>query len=274
MMGQQKDSKVKKQQSKKTVKKTTGKSKAVKLPKISKKKKTNENEVKSTKRKPTVKKDEQTHHTEQFAEVNRPTLLLQYLYFLNSNANKYIAIGLSPENDFRPTIVLASSMSHVVFSVPDWIALFCNYMYEPINQWFDGDESTENQCLIQKNYKISNFKSEDTRLILIENIPQNRLNNSMFLTQEEYRQCIGMDSYVQPLIKQMQTNSNIIRDYFDLYVGYCFCKKKSQLDDDEFFMPFDNTLNLDTYRVFKEIPLICENKIKADLTLMEEYAFE
>lgn len=260
MKGQQGEPKVKKEKVKKTAKKVELSTN--KPSKVSKAKKQDAKPVTQTKKKT------------EFEEVARPALLLQYLYFLNQSTNKYIAIGLIAENDFRPAIILASNLNYVVFSIPDWITLFSNYMYEPIIKWFEGDDGLENNLLIQKNFKVSNFKIPDKRMVMIENIPQNRLNNTMFLTQVEYNQCLAMNTYIQPLIKQMQQNSNMVRDYFDLYVGYCFCKNKFSLDDDEFFSPFDQTVNLDIYRVFKEIPLICEKKIKSEIEIIKDYSFE
>lgn len=42
-------------------------------------------------------------------------------------------------------------------------------------------------------------------------------------------------------------------------------KNKSSLLDEDFFPPNDNNVNLDSYRLFKEIPIICEDLLKEDV---------
>lgn len=246
------------------------KQKSLKKEKTIQNKNTKEKVVKACKKKENVLKKNDLS-TCRLTVSDRPPLLLQYLYFLSTNATKHLSLGLAPDQDFRPLIVLTSGYSHVVFYIPDWITLFYAQLKDPIDKWFEGDDSAKDEIITMKNYKITKLVVNDVRLIEIENTPHTRVNNSVFLNHDEYKQCWTMDSYFQPLIKQMQTNSHLVRDYYELYVGYCYCKKKFHLDDEEFFVPFDGIVNVDTYRVFKEIPIICREKMKSDLSLMDEF---
>lgn len=243
------------------------------------------------------KVNEQANNEEEKEELkllirveSRPNILLQYLYFLNECGTKHVAVGFLPEEDFRVYILLSSNLSHVRISITDWLALLHLEAVGSIEKWFSNDEDNllllsflndGNQAVVEtegeenetmlimqtKNIKVSKLIVNERRLIQIENIPQNRVNSLLFLTKEEYKQCQLLDTYFQPLIKQMQANSSLIEDYYELYVYYCINKKKCILNDDEYFVPTGTAITFDIYRIFKEIPVICKDRLFKDLSI-------
>lgn len=75
-----------------------------------------------------------------------------------------------------------------------------------------------------------------------------------------------MDSYFQPLIKQLMLLPQLISDYYNLYIYNCQTAKKTTLDDTDYFLPFGAQNLLDSFRLFKEIPIYSREKLDQDLS--------
>lgn len=245
--------------------------------------------LKQTK-KPTVRKNPKNKQENVTTEINpppesflkwqeRPQLLLQQLYFLSCAGSKHVSIGFAPDFDFKPMIILTSGYSHVHFSVTDWLAMFHLDPIVPIENWLGGQDtwmsntdcitpSSDDMLMMSKNIQVVKYIVNGKKYIHIENIPKKHTNRGALMDYNEYNQCLQLDSYFQPLIKQMQCNSALIEDYYELYTYYCITKAKSCLDDSEYFEQFGNTINFDTFRIFKEIPLVCKERLTKDLSLI------
>lgn len=193
----------------------------------------------------------------------RPQLLLQSLYFINDNVPKHIAVGYSPENDFRPGFILGNNISHVVLGVVDWLALFL--VKQQIEEWFAGvTDDTEPFLLATKNIRVSKYNASPN-IIVVENTPRTWSNNQVLLNLREYQKCLELDNLFQPIIKQMQSNAAQIDDYYSLYIFYCMQKRKQTLSDEDYFLPFTTNSSIDTFKLFKEIPLLCSEKLRNDI---------
>lgn len=196
----------------------------------------------------------------------RPTFLQQTLYFINDQSIKFISIGYSPENDFKPTFILANSSSYVILSVTDWLSLFM--MKQEIEKCFAAEKSDKESVLYaMKNITVSKypFGYHDSTVLLIENTPKTRLNNQVFINLREYSKLLELEPIFQSLLKQMQPNAAPIDDYYNMYAFYCIQKQKQFLSDDEYFLPIISINNVDSFKLFQEIPVICSEKLKKDI---------
>lgn len=191
-----------------------------------------------------------------------PTLLLSNVYFLNARNSKYILIGYSALKDFKPVIVFCTDGCFVEFILSDWITLIINQ--QKINQWFASANENEFICIPTKNIVIKNISVSNCLLLEIQNLKQTRSSNSICLNENEYKKCIELDSFIQTLMKNFQSNWWSVEDFYNVYVGLCATNKKFMLDDANYF--YSNNTNIDSYRLFKEISYLCSEKLLNDVT--------
>lgn len=195
--------------------------------------------------------------------LNQPSLLLSTIYFLNNQCNRHVVLGYAPENECRPLFILGTMNSFVSLSTTDWVMLMLSKIQ--ISSWFNNEDDFENDVIISKNIKIAPFQSKTNKLICIENLNCDRANKSILLSEEEYNKCVDLDSIIHIISKQMQQNSIHIDDYFNMYIYYCLSKEKTKLSELDFFPPNDTNTFFDTFRLFKEIPLLCAEQVEKEL---------
>lgn len=200
----------------------------------------------------------------ELAEFRRPNLVLQSVYFLNDNATKHISIGYDPTNDFRLSVIVTCNLSYVIMSAVDWASFMLNFI--EISDYLAGKNCEEFvNVRTTKNIRISKVDMNDKRYCYLENHPRTRLNNGVLFNQKEFDKCCQLDSYIQPLLKQMQLTPHLIDDYYNWYVYHCQLYKKSVLNDSQYFIPYGNSTTFDSLRLFNEIPIYCEEKLNIDL---------
>lgn len=225
-------------------------------------------------KKPQLKKNEKTAVKKRETEENsvcqlpiqsRPNLVLQLVYYLNDMGTKHVAIGFDPLNEFRLTVILSSNYSFVVMSTVDWFTFMLNIpevhnYFNDIVQLHCSEFKTTKNIIMQKH-------NGDDKVLQIEDYPRTRSNNMIFLKNEEFTRCLELDAYLQPLIKQLQLYPQLILDYYNLYIYHCQTSNKQTLNDTEYFLPLGNGNLLDSFRLFKEIPIYCREKLDRDLSV-------
>lgn len=192
------------------------------------------------------------------------SMVLQNIYFLNTEKSKFILIGFDLFKDFKPIIVFRHKNAYVEFTLSDWITLTINE--NNLNEWKVNNENFECVSIRTKNVCIMKVMKKDNAFVKIENIERNRPTNTIDLDYDEYKKCIEMNTYVQNVMKTFQTNWFEVEDYYNMYVHKCNAQKKFCLDDIEYFCT-DNA-NIDTYRLFKEISIFCTDKLANDVSFM------
>lgn len=205
-----------------------------------------------------------------FIVLQEPVLLLNTTYFLNRNCNRHLILGYSPDNECRPLYILGTASNFVTLSISDWMMLMMSK--SQIESWFDNTEdSSEDKTILSKNMKISRYYGPlGGKYIYIENLNCEHINKLVILSEEDFKQCVELDSFLFKYSKQMQVNSVFIDDYYNMYVYYCLSKNINQLSDEDFFPANDLNNTIDAYRLFKEIPIICKDKLKIDLCKSKE----
>lgn len=196
----------------------------------------------------------------------RPALVLQNIHFLNECGTKHVSIGYDAGNNFRLSIILATNQSYVHFSVSDWLAFMLNFieLTNYLKQTVGVDEQIKFHT--SNNIKISKENINKRNFIYIENLPRTRLNNGILLDYKEFERCLLLESFIQKCLKEMQVNPPMIDDYYNWYVYHCHSRQKSILDEADYFAPFGNPTSFDSFRLFQEIPVYCEDKLNADLS--------
>lgn len=196
----------------------------------------------------------------------RPHLVLQNIHFLNESGTKYISIGYDSDNSFRLSIIISTNQSYVYFTVADWLAFMLNVMeisnYLKQRIVSDDDSKFHTSC----NIKVSKENINERNFIYIENMPQTRVNNGILLDFKEFDRCMLLESFIQQSLKQMQVNPSMIEDYYNWYVYHCHTRQKKILDENDYFAPFGNPSTFDSFRLFQEIPIYCEEKLNLDLS--------
>lgn len=196
-----------------------------------------------------------------------PCLLFQTVYFLNNTCNKYLSLGYDVKNGCRPLFTIGTSLGFVTLSTSDWMMLMINKIQ--IEYWFNNiGDSFEPGLITSKNIQLSQIRNGEQNFIMIENLNATRNNKTVLLSEEEYRKIIDIDSFLFLTVKQMQQNSIMIDEYYNMYIYYCIAKGKKLLTDEDFFPSLDlNNANFDLFRLFKEIPLNCREEIERDVVL-------
>lgn len=194
----------------------------------------------------------------------RPEMLLENVFFLNSSFNKYVSVGFLVSENCRPMIVLMHDLHFFTLLLTDWLAIFT--FNTQIKNWISTDcnDSVPNDTWVaSKNIKLTKVVTNERRVIQIESTLQN--NCLITLNSAEFEKCIELDSYVQYLLNQMQNNYLFVDEYYNMYVYYCILNKKSRLSDEEYFTLSNFSNNIDSYKIFSEIPICCCRKLSTDL---------
>lgn len=203
---------------------------------------------------------------------NPPSLLLQSVYFLSPH--KYLAIGYSVEHDCRPIILINSlsrqlPTSYIELDWNDWFVLsrakFAIQNWFTIGQPFPGGEPINSN-----KFSISTFYiPRGGRLIMLENKQSNRENCVVFLDEADFKKCVEADCFFFGIIGQLQSNWQQVGDYLNNYVFRCIISGRSFLPEDEYFQSTNIQSNLDTYRLYQEIPFLCQDRIQSELAALQ-----
>lgn len=195
----------------------------------------------------------------------QPVLVLPNIYFLDQYNTKFILIGYSATNNFNPIIIFAHNLSFVELTLSDWMALTMND--KVADNWFKTIDSVEGKLIKTKNIKVVKKIEKNNPTLQIQKLAPSRSNNYINLNMFEYRKLVEIDSFVQTIMKNLNSNWIQVQDYYNLYVFYCNLKNKTVLDDSDFFTYDDS--NFDCLRLFNEISINCRQKLLYDITIFD-----
>lgn len=190
-----------------------------------------------------------------------PTFLLTNIYFLNNQCTNFVLVGCAPSEKFKPTIIIFLDDSFVELALSDWVAL--NISNELTHKWFKSDDIKEGLLIKTNNISIEKKIVCRNKVLQIQNLPQISSNNYIELKAEDFQKINEMNTFIQFLMKKLQSHWLVIQDYYNLYIYYCYIKNKNVLDDEDFFV-YDEPKDFDSYRLFREISFLCKDKILLD----------
>lgn len=220
--------------------------------KVSKQVKSVKNEVKSS-----VKNLEKSSSKKSKKAIvikkNFNHLLLTYSYFLNNENTKIITIGFDSTN-FSPTIQLGKiGKSILTWNVLDWITF------------------TFHACSIQNNLNnninisisFTNFMihNSDGQIFIKNNISDEEIE----FTSEEIWIVLKLIEYFNTIIFHYKSCAVYVQEYYNQYVVNCASKDLFYLNTTDYFIPPADHYQLNYYRLFYEIPIICKEKLLSDV---------
>lgn len=221
--------------------------------------------------KPKKNKKKKTEEIESVISISsQPELLLRSVFFLNLECTKNISIGYAIADNCRPMFMLSHDLSYVLLALTDWMVIFLSNLL--IQNWYAQvvDVNTNDSCVVSKNIKLKRVMINGVPLIEIENVPKKSFNNSVLINLREYERCCELDSYLQYLFRQAQQNWIYVDDYYNMYVYYCLLKNKPYLDEEDYFTIIDLPQSIDSYKIYKEISLVCKEKLSVDVRVCVE----
>lgn len=193
-----------------------------------------------------------------------PALLLQYSYYLNREATKCVNIGIDPYR-FDPRIIIFSPTQRkgVHLSPVDWTYLYSSYesvhdflTYKNDCVWFSSPTMTMKSVI----------SSPNARMIKLRNTCSSIPCRKITLNFIEWDTLKGLTQYLNVLTTKFLEISPLVADYYRTYLHQCKVLNKHQLTKDDYFLPDDvGSLQFNSYRLFNEIPTICEEKLFEDL---------
>lgn len=197
----------------------------------------------------------------QKGEYDRPTLLLQYCYYLNSAATKQVIVGFDSET-FRPYVVLMSlcEKSYLFFSVSNWSFVIdgldkCEkYLkYKKENVWGVSADDI---------FQMDKVESDDcnTRQIKIANVV---FNCEILFGLEEIETLIQLSSFLSRILNHYNDKWGYVKEFYRAYLIECCVGDENKFSLKQFFSIKSPSVNY--FRLFNEIPVICRNKLKNDL---------
>lgn len=194
--------------------------------------------------------------------VSAPALLLQYSYYLNAEATKCVNIGIDPYT-FQPKMIIFSPIQRkgVNLTCTEWAYLHTSYQgvrdfltYQKERAWF----STNNIAV------RSTTSKANIRLIKLRNNPSPSHKINLNLT--EWETLKSMTVYLNALMEKFCQISPMVRDYYDTYITKCHTLAQDVLGPNEFFEPLNGDVtSFNSFRLFNEIPVLCEEKLFEDL---------
>lgn len=199
--------------------------------------------------------------------IEAPKLLLQYKYDLIGSDSKYISIGYSTEPEFKTTVIIFKNEKSFIVLHPSSWKVISSFAREHIDKYFaEKDKNGMKKRIIvnSPSIKVSKMQSNDEFLIKIESIDGKYANKSVTLNEVEWKNCLDLSDYFEDVVEYYNKNCSNIEMYYQNYMVNCVLKGKMKLDKNDFFLP-NKPANYNVFRLFYEIPIICENKLKLDL---------
>lgn len=187
-----------------------------------------------------------------------PSLLCQYTYFLNKHFTKVLLTGFDTTT-FKPTIYLASltTKNKIVFSNEEWACVIAclKYCVKFLNGSSDVAWYSSNSLVIES------ISVDGERLIKITNF--NITDSSFTLNLEELEKIEQLSAFLTRIIKHYCQYWYDLEVYYRTYVLKCISNNSRSLDDSDYFSPGNRCLNY--FRIFHEIPIMCNHKLLTDL---------
>lgn len=190
-------------------------------------------------------------------DIDLPNLICQYTYFLNKIASKILLIGFSPDT-FHPLIYISSleQNQQLHFKKEEWCCFnaclkYClKFLTEKSKTvWYSSNSLV-----------IESITTNSERLIRITNFDV--VDGVIELNLEEIQTIEKYSEFLTTLINHYSENWLDVETFYHTYLFKCAQLNKKKLDFDDFFKPSNRSLNY--FRIFNEIPIICERKLEAD----------
>lgn len=196
-----------------------------------------------------------------------PALLLQYSYYLNQEATKCVNIGIDPCT-FEPRMIIFSPTLRkgVHLSPIEWTYLHTSYQavrdfltYKNDCAWFSSHNINMKSMISPANVRMIKLRngSSACRKIVLNFIEWETLNSWTL--------------YLGVLMAKFIEISPMVIDYYRAYLHQCRVLGKSVLTSDDYFVSEHGGTLFNNYRLFNEIPIICEGKLFEDLSGVQGY---
>lgn len=194
--------------------------------------------------------------------VSPPALLLQYSYYLNQEATKCVTIGIDPYTFVPKMIIFSPTLRKGVnLSCTEWAYLHTSYQgvrdfltYKKDRAWFSTNNIALRSMTSKTNIRLIKLRNNPT--------PSHKINLNFI----EWENLKGLTSYLNALMEKFIQISPMVSDYYDTYISKCHELNQEYLPPHEFFEPQNGQIrNFNSFRLFNEIPVLCEEKMHEDL---------
>lgn len=190
-----------------------------------------------------------------------PDLLLAYTYFLNSSHTCHLSIGYDTQNFNLKIILFKNNMFHT-FGWSDWNILY-GYT-ETIKKFLDHKHKADLIELPQTNgstqFKMT-IRGSKKCFMSVQN------NKKIVLDVSECSKLLSHLQYINSIASWYNVTVNQIQNYYDHYLQICIDNNILQLLPHHFFLIGEEVNNFcNGSRIFNEIPVLCFNKLRTDLS--------
>lgn len=209
--------------------------------------------------------------TQAGSRLSPPALLLQYSYYLNSEATKCVNIGIDPYT-FTPKMIIFSPTLRkgVNLTCTEWAYLHTSYQgvrdfltYKKDRAWFSTNNIAVRSMTSKANIRLIKLRNNPS--------PSHKIN----LNFSEWETLKGLTSYLNTLMEKFKQISPMVSDFYDSYINKCQQLNVDTLAPDNYFEPHDvHMRNFNSFRLFNEIPVLCEEKLFDDLYRLHGYLKE
>lgn len=194
--------------------------------------------------------------------VSAPAMLLQYSYYLNQEATKCVNIGIDPYTFIPKMIIFSPTLRKGVnLTGTEWAYLHTSYhgvrdflTYKKDRAWFSTNNIAVRSMTSKANVRLVKLRNNPS--------PSHKIN----LNLAEWEALKGLTIYLNALMEKFNQISPMVRDYYDSYIARCIENGQEYLEPHECFEPVNgNMRNFNSFRLFNEIPVLCEEKLYEDL---------
>ena len=198
------------------------------------------------------------------------TLLLSYVYSINENYSKLIAVGFDPNTFIARFILNDVDNDKILIDSDEWYLLFGKQ-----NSINEAISKLKNETSIEEHEKSSLIVLSETLMISIEKLDKIKIcqrcniSNKLLLvslTLSEWNQLNNLMEFLNIVVTYNRSCTPLIKMYFDLYVERCNQQGKSVLDSADYFFFYEdinnNNIKINYSRLFNEIPLLCKVQIE------------
>lgn len=190
--------------------------------------------------------------------------------FQFNKSMKTISVGLDANNSFKFTIMLKNNRinKYITLEYTDWVRLMS--IESDIRAYFFqahyvGDGVGHEQTFFcNGELWVRGKKLRSQPLLLFRQLRKRR--EILTFTEEEFESILTFADIVKFYYQSISHLSTMVNNYYDMYLQFCYVKKKQQLALSDLFAPMNFQMHIfDFARVFHEIPIICKNKLKFDI---------
>lgn len=200
-----------------------------------------------------------------------PALLLQYSYYLSRDATKCVSVGIDPVTFGAKMIIFSpTAKKSVCLSPIDWTYLHTSH--ESVRNYLTY--KTERAHFTSDGLAVKSIVSKtNLRLIRLTNNPHP--SKKINLNFNEWQNLKVLTPYLNTLMMKFMEISPFVQRYFQTYINRCQALNKDPLNIEDYFPPEEegavNHPTFNSYRLFNEIPYICEERILKDLYPNQAY---